>query len=666
MLVSYKWLQTYFDDPLPEPSRLADIITMGFLEVDSMEKKGEGAEADTIFDLKDLADRSPYSLGLRYVAQEVGVLIGKDAKIPSIAEFTESDSTRSLDIAIQEPALCTRYIGRVIEGVDVTASPDWLKKQLEIIGQRSINTIVDLTNYVMLETGQPLHAFDADKVVGNITIRKAKAGEELVILDGSTIKLTESMLVIADEQGPIALAGIKGGKRAEISESTKNIILEAACFNSATVRKTSQVVGIRNDSSKRFENAVTPERSGIAMASVTSHVAKLNPQAKIAHALDVYPNPVGERAIEVSIKKICERLGAEISPEIITDILVRSGIIVSPHSDGDMLILTIPLHRSDLVITEDIADEIGRIYGYDKIAGVAPHVAIVRNPLKNFYYHNLIRKALAELGFSEVLTYSLIDKGDWAVRNPLTVERAVLRNSMLELLPGKFLSNLRNADLLGLKTIRMFEIGKIFGGKKERNALAFGMAWTKLPKGLDPEVELVNIAKHLAEVIGIEPAVFTRLADMKLAKVTGDAQTVAFGMIAELEIDHIIETLPDPVDDAEMPPLADVRFKPISPYPFAARDVAVFVPGIFTDEAKQDDVVLSVIKGALEEKDLALLVRTTLFDVFKKQKEGEEPKTSYAFRLIFQAADRTLTEEEIVGMMKKVTEALGAKGWEVR
>ncbi len=655
MLISYNWIKSYFTEEIPSPKELADIITMGAFEIDGIEEKGD----DTVFDIKILPDRSAYALSHRYIAQEVGALLKKQIVLPEIHEV-HGDSSLIVNISHEDTENCSRYIGRKVLNVEVADSPEWLKKQLEVLGQRSINSIVDLTNFVMLETGQPLHAFDADRVDGSVHIRRARAGETMILLDGTELEMTDQMLVIADDIQPLALAGIKGGKKAEVTKDTKNIILEAACFNATTTRKTATIVGIKNDSSKRFENGVTPERAGLAMALLSSKIKELNPNSLFGKVTDVYPNPVGRKNLQVSVSYIQERLGLGIQKKEMIEILSRIDIAVSEDdSSDDILNLSIPEYRPDLLIAEDIAEEVGRLYGYNSIVGVVPQENPERRVNKNFYYHNVIRSTLKNLGFSEVYTYTLTDTGDVKLANPLTVERAYLRNTISDLLANKALFNLKNVDLLGLKDIRMFEIGKVYGGgvHTERFTLALTIARTKQPKGHDPKVELQAIFAHIGNVLGASnfEIVWTELK--------GDAQTPCSGFVGEVHLDEIIEKLAAPTKDLEMAELPQVRFSPISLYPFSVRDIAVFVPG----EKGQEDMVLDTITSALKTigKEL-LLVRSTLFDVFTKSKEGEPVKTSYAYRLVFQSYEKTLSEEEIVSCMNAVTKALTEKGFEVR
>lgn len=676
MLISYNWIKTYFKDSIPEPKELADIITMGAFEIDGMEEKEIGGVKDTILDVKVLPDRSPYALSHRYLAQEIGALLGKSVNMPEIGSVSVDDRVSKMMVSNEAGRttdggyFCKRYVGRIIENIKIESSPDWLKKQLEFLGQRSISSIVDLTNYVMLETGQPLHAFDADKVTGPIRVRFAFDGEEVELLDGKKLKLDTSMLVLADDVGPLDLAGIKGGKKAEVDPNTKNININAVCFDQATIRKTVQKTDIRNESSKRNENGVTEERAGLALAILSGKIAELNPGAEFGEVTDEYPEPVERRNFEVSVAYISERLGVSIPKETVVEILSRVDIVASDSesTEGNLLV-SVPPYRPDLLIAEDIIEEVGRIYGYDKIVGTVPGPESDRRINKNFYYHNAIRKALVNIGFSEIYTYTLTDAGDTKLANPLTVERAFLRNNISDLMSKKALFNLKNIDLLGLKEARVFEIGKVFGGSvlDERFSLAFSIARSKQPKGHDAKIELTAIAHYILETIGAAKNISGSDAvvypEFRYTELASDAQTPCSGFVIEFDLDALVESLPSPVADLEMNPLPQIKFKPVSAYPFSVRDIAVFVPG----EKGQEAEVESVIRGALgEEKLESLLVRSTLFDVFTKNKEGEPVRTSYAYRLVFQSPEKTLSEEEINSCMQAVTKAFAAKAWEVR
>ena len=275
MIVSYNWLQKYFKDALPDTQKVADAFTFGAFEIEGVEK----VQGDTAFDLKVLPDRACYALSHRGVAYELSAILGQK----SSAGFVGSDVAREpidcdkkVSVTVEDAKLCPRYCARYIAGVDVGTSPDWLRLDLENVGQRSINTIVDATNYVMLDMGQPLHAFDADKVQGGIVVRLAKAGETIELLPeknspntSRVVNLEVNDLVIADDAGPIAIAGVKGGLRASVTNATKNIILESANFNAVSVRKTSTRLALRNDASKRFENNLSVEFAGFAIEELS-------------------------------------------------------------------------------------------------------------------------------------------------------------------------------------------------------------------------------------------------------------------------------------------------------------------------------------------------------------------------------------------------------------
>lgn len=701
MLVSYNWLQTYFKEKLPEPEKLADIITMGIFEIEAVERRAkaadsiDGAVEDTVLDVKVLPDRASYCLSHRYVAQEIGALLGYEYVVPEVDEFDIEETEYAFNASIEENGedsdasaapLAERYVTRVIENVTVAASPDWLKNKLETLGQRSINAIVDLTNYFMMETGQPLHVFDADKVRGDVVIRRARDGETVTTLDGKVIQLDPSIMVISDDEGPLDLAGIKGGKKAELDSNTKRVMTSAACFNPVLVRKAAQKTGVRTDASKRFENAITPERAGLAESLLASYIKKLDPAVRVGQVIDAYPNPAGQKNISVRLQDIIDRLGAGIDADTVERVLNRCGFTLETSeaeadtsgAGGTEFLIAIPPYRRDINITEDIIDEVGRVYGYDKVPGVVPKPDGDRIILKNYYYHNSIKKALSDIGFSEVYTYSLTDVGSMEVQNPLTSERSRMRDSISYMLSKKFLSNMKNADLLGLKEIRMFEIGKVFSMEYgsldqssadfcEKYTLAFGIARPKQAKGHDPKAELSAVAHYIIDTIGA-----SSVPELRFAELAGDAQTPCSGYAVEFDIDGLIGAQAQPSGDADMGAYCEsahldeseqVKFKPISQYPFSARDVAVFVPG----ERHADADVLSVIMSSLNDDQKALLVRATLFDVFTKRKEGEPVKTSYAYRLVFQSAARTLTEDEVVGAMKAITDVLAAQvGWEVR
>ncbi|HEC30633.1 MAG TPA: hypothetical protein ENI66_01300 [Candidatus Yonathbacteria bacterium] len=328
MKLSYKWLQTYFKETLPSAEKLEEVITLGAFEIENIKEVGE----DYILDIDVLPNRAHDCLSHRGIAKELAVLLETSTKPAKDGplQTCKGRSFAGLVVEVEEQDLCRRYIGRRIEGVKVESSPDWLKERIETIGQKSINNIVDVTNYVMFDVGQPLHAFDADKVDGGIVIRYAKKGEKIITLSGDEVELDESMLVIADEKCPLAIAGVKGGKKAEVDESTTNIILESANFAPVNIRRTSRKLGIRTDSSKRFENEITPEMAELGMEEATALVVEVagSGNTKVGNAIDIYPRKVNPYKVGVSLDEINNLLGVQLPKKEVGDIWSKFGFKV--------------------------------------------------------------------------------------------------------------------------------------------------------------------------------------------------------------------------------------------------------------------------------------------------------------------------------------------------
>jgi phenylalanyl-tRNA synthetase beta chain len=436
MKVSYNWLQTYFKDPLPSPEKLIELITFHAFEIEGTERIG----ADTIIDVKVLPDRACYALSHRGIAFEVSAITGLAFQNKSVEVVDPSIDTK-VKVTIEDPEAVPRYMAEYIQGVNVGPSPEWLKKWLEAIGQRSINTVVDATNFILNDLGQPLHAFDADKVKGGITVRRAKETEQITTLDGKEVKLDTSILVIADDQGPLAVAGVKGGIRAAVTERTKNIIIESASFNPTLVRRTSQKIGIRTDASKRFENTVPPERAPRAMEEVTALIVDMSDDARVGPITDISHYSAEPKNIVISSSYIREMLGVDISTEEIKKIITVLGLSFSEQ--GDILTVHVPAERIDLIIPQDMVEEIGRIYGYEKIP--ATELPPSSRPLgidKLFYYSTEIRNFLISQGFSEVYTYSLTNKGEVEIVNPLASDKGFLRSYLAEGIAQKLLTSM--------------------------------------------------------------------------------------------------------------------------------------------------------------------------------------------------------------------------------
>jgi len=319
MIVSYNWLQSHFEEKLPEPEKLSEILIFHAFEVESIGQK----EDDYMLDIDILPNRASDSLSHRGIAREISTLTGLPLKVQENI-ILETPHPNEISLDIQDSVLCRRYLGKVIGGVKVGSSPDWLKDRLESIEQKSINNVVDATNFIMFDIGQPLHAFDLDKIDGEkIIVRKAKKGEKITTLDNKEVELDESVLIIADEKDPLAIAGVKGGKKAEVDENTTRIVIEAANFDPVSVRKTSRRLGILTDSSKRFENEITPKLAGEAIGKLAFMIRDFNgsEHIKIGESIEFYPKDAGKYKIGVSVNEVNKVLGTNLKELEIEDIL---------------------------------------------------------------------------------------------------------------------------------------------------------------------------------------------------------------------------------------------------------------------------------------------------------------------------------------------------------
>ena len=605
MKISYNWLKWYVSDA-PAPEKLADIFNYHLCEVETVEKKDD----DFILDLKILPNRAHDLLSHQGVARELASLLDIKYVDPTPKYKVPEAKPTKLSIKI-ETDKCRRYAARVIRNVKVGPSPEWIVKHLESIGQRSINNIVDAANIVMFDCGQPTHAFDADKMEGGIVVREAEDGEELTTLDNKEIRFKNSQVVIADPKNVLAIAGVKGGKIAEVDMNTKNIILEVANFDPISVRKTAQALNIFTDARKRFENDLSPELTPYAMKELSALIFEMCPDAIFEDIVDVYPEKQParttdavqsggkERKLSFRAERISKVLGAKISDKEIEDILKR--YVFKYVYEKGVFTIEVPHMRLDLVIEEDMAEEVARILGYDRVKGNIPKIGF--NPKVNEKYAKIswARNKLLNEGYSEVMTYSFSSKGEVEVLQSAS-DKKFLRTSLSDGLKESLKLNQLNSPFLGIEKVKVFEIGTIFKKDKEQLSVCFG------DKKNVTEVSLDDFCADMSADFSLEPRSYN----------------------------------------------LEAKFKMWSLFPFIARDVAVWVPeGVQTGE----------VSKMIKENAGDMVIRgPELFDEFKK-----DGKISYAFRLVFQSYDRTLTDAEVNEIMEKITDKIKAKeGWQVR
>lgn len=647
MKYSSCWLQDHLDKPLPAAEELVHAITMKAFEVEEVVNAGN----DTVFAMKILPDRSHDALSHRGMAREIAALFDLPTKARAYP-LPEADTTVvPVRVAITHSDRCFRYAGMRVEGITVEASPAWLKTKLETVGARSINNIVDITNFILFDLGQPMHAFDAAKVVGGITVRLAHQGERMTTLDGKELTFDGTETVIADDEGPLALAGIKGGKKAEVDERTTAIIFESANFDPVSTRRTSVRHNIKTDASKRFENGISSTLALEAMEHAAALVKQLLPDAKIGTTIDVFPTPEQPPSpVAVTLRELNGLLGTAMNDKDVRDVLrrlERAGFTY--EKDSDVYLVTPPSCRLDVVMTEDLIEEIGRHYGYEKIVPALPVLGRKGVPNKRLYYTNTIRKFLVERGYSEVFTYSFAPRGEGEVEvlNPVGKDRPCMRQSLVPGIARALASNLHYAPLLEINDVKLFEFGNVFSKQGERMMLAIGAMGGTKKRWKTLREELSHIAEALRGILGVGGEVIRGTPSL----FTEDVQSG----IVTLDFDALIAHLPMP--SAYEPLVKEQKnfsYTPFSPYPFIVRDVALWVPL----ETKSEDVekVIRAHAGMLAQKIYQ-------FDTFEK-----EGRKSFAFRIILQSFERTLEDSEANAVYDRVVAALRAadKNWEVR
>lgn len=614
MKISYNWLKWYA--PLiPEPNRLVDLFTYHICEVESVVKLEEG---DHIFDLGILPNRAHDLLSHHGVARELSGLLGIEYKDPALMYKTPISKPTNLKVEVQSEN-CRRYSARIIRNIKIGPSPEWVVKHLESIGQRSINNIVDATNIVMYDCGQPCHAFDLKKLAGEkIVITNAKAGAELPVVgrDGIIAKLLDTDLVITDGDKNLGLGGVKGGLNSGISDDTTEIVLEVANFNPVAVRKTARRLGLLSDSAKRFENDLSPTLCDFGMRELTGLILEICPEAGFEDVIDIYPNKQEERMVKVSKDYIDKVLGIEVPEKEFEKIL--SNYKFEFKKEGSEYSIKIPDLRLDLVNKEDFAEEIGRVYGYDKVKPELPKINFT--PKKNEQYEKIsnAREILINAGYREVMTYAFAEKGDVEVLASAS-DKKFLRTNLTDGLKKSHELNKVNAPFLGVDEIKIFEIGTVFAKDGEEVHICFANK---------KEVKEMPLNKFISDNSSPEEhGYFSAEKFLELAP---------------------SRSLVSPEENS-----LSSYFKLWSSYPFIVRDIACWVP-----EATDENILSDIYKEFGTE---LLQGEPKLVDKFAK-----DGKISYAFRLIFQSYDRTLTVEEVNQIIAKITEKLSSLGFVVR
>ncbi|MFA5128111.1 MAG: phenylalanine--tRNA ligase subunit beta [Patescibacteria group bacterium] len=644
-------------------------------------------------DNKSLSNR-PDLWGHYGIAREVAVLFGKNIKDYKTKPIKPAKkSAVSLAVEIKDKNLCPRYMAVVVSGIKIGESPDWLKARLSAVGIRPINNVVDITNYVMVDLGEPMHAFDAKQLAVNnkqltsIIVRKAEPGEFLTLLDGNKIELSVEDLVIADSEKPLALAGIMGGEYSGINDKTETIIFEAATFNASSIRKSSIRHSLRTDSSARFEKSLDPNLCNDALNKAVELLGETCRSAKVEALVDEKHFTVATGPISIEKNIFAKKLGEEIPAKQIVKILAQLGFELSDK--GDKWSVKIPTWRAtkDVSMAEDLVEEVARIYGYENLKSALPDMSIAPPATNNIRaLEHLLRDVLVrDMRASEIYNYSFVSREqkekmrDGAeyleLDNPLSKEKPLLRRSLLPNLLENVVKNIEYFD-----AIKIFEIGKIFTPElagvranlngsellpRQENYLTFVAAEKKNDKPYNSALAVLErICEELSLTFVIKKSETkswqhpTRSGEIKIDdKVVGAIYEVEPSVSANFNLSvrtAILELNIDALDEArkEAEPLA---YQKLPLFPEVTRDIA------FTaDKSVAHEKIISAIQGAD-----ALIKNAELFDVYEGEKISADKK-SLAYRLTLAHAERTLNTSEIDEVMAKVNKALKVLGAEVR
>ncbi len=673
MKISYNWLKDYIDLKIG-PEKLAELLTMAGLTAEALHRTGD----DHIFEIEVTSNR-PDWLSYIGVAREIAAITGGKLKTPVASKFKAASTAVSrVKVEIWEKALCPRYTARVIRNVKVAESPDRLKRRLESIGLRPVNNIVDITNFCLFETGEPMHAFDLDKIdSGSIIVRKARKSEKIVTIDGVERTLTDSMLVIADRIKPVAIAGVMGALNTEVTPLTKNILLEAASFDQISVRRTARALAISTDSSYRFErrvdlNNIVP--SSDRAANLIREIAR----GDVGEIIDIGKSPAAGNTITLRLPRLSSVLGVEIPSPKVKRIVTSLGLKIK-RSSKDSISMEIPQFRYDLNAEIDIIEEAARIYGYNKIPSTIPPVVEQDGKIPpGVMVEKRIRKILTGLGADEIITYSLIGRKSLKaagfgcdqvveIRNPLSAEQEVMRPSLM---PGMLASILWNINRKS-KDLKLFELGKIYIKESEakfseRERLSVGISGeiSSWADGSRPTnfFDLKGAVEALLYELGIATAVFKQIKDDTYARSCaasieisgeeiGKAGEVAGRILSNFDIKETVYFCEMSLGALLRHADLGSRFKELPKYPSVYRDISLIVP----EEVLNADLIAMAKTTAG-----TILNAIQLIDRYSgKQIPGG--KVSLTYRLEYRDPSKTLEEKDVSSAHSKILHALEEK-----
>jgi phenylalanyl-tRNA synthetase beta chain len=684
MKITLSWLKEFVPVKV-SPQKLAKILTMGGLEVESLIplREPDTNREDWLFEIAVTPNRGD-CLSISGIAREISVLTGqntKPARRHGVGKAVKS--LAGITITISNSRLCPRYSAAVVDNLQIVEAPQWLKHRLESCGIRPINNVVDVTNYVMLETGQPLHAFDLDRLTtGRIVVRPAGAPRKFVTLDEVERELAAEDLLICDGDTAIALAGIMGGIESEVQTGTRRILLESAHFDAITIRRTAKRLALHSEASHRFERGVDPEGTVAALGRAVSLLAEVAGGSSAQDHLDRYPRPAKEPSLDLRAERIEKLLGVRVERREIERSLKALGVKLRRSSKKGALKVAAPLRRADLTREADIIEELARLHGYDRIPSTLPLLRTSGGKIDLLLMRERrIRSFLAGEGLAEVINLPFTSErmnrlcaGVWpgapapvAVVNPLVAESAQMR---LSLLPG-LIENLRTNLAQKAPSFFAYQLGKVFcsaagGAPQERQTLAGLLYGLRARRGLRVAAEPAGFL----ECKGVVEGLLDLLLVGRQVSWSDESNPVLHpGRAAVLARDgrklgYLGQSHPDFSAQMDLPPFLvfeldfeelvqyaprQITFRSLPRFPSVERDFAIVVDKVFPSQQ---------IVNWINDLGLVLIERVEVFD----QYDGSpipEGKKSLAYKILYRAEDRTLTDTEVSALHQDVVDRIG-------
>jgi len=608
---------------LPVKEKFAEEFALKLFEIEKI--------SGDMIDIKITANRWCDASSHEGIAREAAAVFGLRALPIKTIAFNKVRG--KLALKVMKDSDCSRYIGVLVELHKKGTTPSWMKKYLQTCGIKLINPVVDTLNYVMIETGQPMHAFDAEKLEGNIIVRKAIKGEKITTIDGGEYCLEDSDTVIADREKVLAIAGVKGGKGAEITDSTKMAVLESANFDSVSVYRTSKRIKLETDASRRYGHGMSSTKAQKGMERALQLLSEIC-SIKIIATTDEYKVKEPKKFIKFDPIKFKKITGVDISQNQASIILKKLGFKVAGN------IVEVPAERIDVAIFEDLVEEVIRIYGLNEIKAVSPVISIV--PAHNdpiIIFREKIKKAMTEIGFDEIISYSFGDYGDSApeIINPISLEKSHMRTNLTQGLDEAIDKNQR---LFG--EIKIFEFGKVFDGVgREHWSVAVAV---KTKKNEYPLRILRGAVELILRKIGIAEAKFVPSGQQLIFRI-GKEQVGKFTLSMNGERAFFEANAEKLMQNSE----GEFEYEPISPYPSIIRDVSLWAG---------DTIQVGELFEIVNAIDVANLNDVDLVDYYP---DSQNARAGITLRLIFQSSEKTLMDAEIDVWMDKIITILSAK-----